>query len=105
LIFRSQNPYSQPIWVSNQLKNDSSQRRSGVIAWPGCNTPINGHVPYKYEDYVPNRPFDLVLKRILEWFREPIETRINFGAVYHFQPDAAGRFLIKLNDSYNLSIF
>jgi hypothetical protein len=91
VIFRSQNPYSQPIWVSNQLANDSIQRRSGVIAWPGCNTPINGHLPVKYEEFQFNRSFDLVLDHVFNWFREPIKTRINFGAIYHSQPDATGK--------------
>ncbi|CAF1092106.1 unnamed protein product [Rotaria sordida] len=86
----SQNPYSQPIWVSNQLANDSTQRRSGVIAWPGSNVPINGHLPIKYEAFESDRSFDSILKQIFAWFREPIDTRINFGAIYHSQPDATG---------------
>ena len=94
LVFRSQNVNTQPIWISNQLANDSDQRRSGVIAWPGSNVPINGYLPSKYDQYVPKRPFDLVLKTILHWFREPITTRINFGAVYHFEPDATGKLNI-----------
>ncbi|CAF2046430.1 unnamed protein product [Rotaria magnacalcarata] len=86
----SQNAYSQPIWVSNQLAKDSNQRRSGAIAWPGCSTPINGHLPYRYEEFDYDRKFDTVLKRIFEWFNEPIGTRINFGATYHLEPDATG---------------
>jgi hypothetical protein len=88
---RSQNPYSQPIWISNQLANNSSPRRSGAIAWPGSNVPINGHRPYKYEDYNSTRSFDTVIKRIFEWFREPMDTRINFGAIYHYEPDLTGK--------------
>ncbi|CAM4761740.1 unnamed protein product [Rotaria magnacalcarata] len=87
----SQNAYSQPIWVSNQLAKDSNQRRSGAIAWPGCSTPINGHLPYRYEEFDYDRKFDTVLKRIFEWFNEPIGTRINFGATYHLEPDATGK--------------
>ncbi len=91
LSSRSQNPYSQPIWVSNQLANSSSPRRSGVIAWPGSDIPINGYLAFKHEDYKSTRSFDSVLQRIFEWFREPIETRINFGAVYYFEPDRTGQ--------------
>jgi len=88
---RSQNSYSQPIWVSNQLSNDSNQRRSGVIAWPGVDTPINGHLPSKYLSYNSTRTFNSTLQQILDWFHEPIKTRINFGAIYYFEPDEAGK--------------
>jgi hypothetical protein len=89
-ISRSQNRYTQPIWISNQLFNDSRQRRSGVIAWPGCDTPINGYLPAKYQAFNLTRSFDSILKQILDWFREPVNTRINFGAIYYPQPDIAG---------------
>jgi hypothetical protein len=91
LSSRSQNPYSQPIWVSNQLDNSSSPRRSGVIAWPGSDIPINGYIPFKHEDYKDNRSLDSILQRIFEWFREPIETRINLGVAYHLEPDHTGQ--------------
>ncbi len=94
-MIRSQNPYSQPIWVSNQLANDSLQRRSGVIAWPGSDTPINGYLPSKTLPFDYNRPFDSVLKQVFDWFHEPPETRINFGVVYHSEPDATGKFTTK----------
>jgi hypothetical protein len=90
-ILRSQNPYTQPIWISNQLANDSNQRRSGVIAWPGINTPINGHLPFKYQSFNITRQFDSILKQIFDWFREPIDTRINLGVVYHSEPDITGK--------------
>lgn len=90
-MFRSQNPYSQPIWISNQLAKDSNQRRSGVIAWPGCDTPINGYLPARYLAFNNSRSFDSAIKQIFDWFREPNETRINFGVVYHSQPDITGK--------------
>ncbi len=89
-ILRSQNPYSQPIWVSNQLSNDSNQRRSGVIAWPGVDTPINGHLPSRYQPFNLTRKFDSILRQIIEWFNEPVGSRINFGAIYYPYPDITG---------------
>ena len=87
----SQNSYTQPIWVSNQLSNDSNQRRSGVIAWPGVNTPINGYLPSRYQSFNLTRKFDSILKQIFDWFHEPIETRINFGVIYYPEPDITGK--------------
>jgi len=92
MFFRSQNPYSQPIWVSNELANDSFPRRSGVIAWPGSDTPINRHLPSKHLGFASDRSFDSVLNEIFEWFHEPIETRINFGVIYHKEPDSTGKY-------------
>ncbi|CAF0993239.1 unnamed protein product [Rotaria sordida] len=97
----SQNSYSQPIWVSNQLANDSKQRRSGVIAWPGCDTPINGHLPYKYQLFNLNRKFDSILKQIFDWFHEPIETRINFGVIYYPEPDITGHHYGPISNEMN----
>ena len=90
-FLRSQNTYSQPIWVTNQLGNDSKQRRSGVIAWPGSSTPINGYLPSKYQPYQSNRSFDSILQQILTWFTESQDTRINFGAIYYPEPDVTGK--------------
>jgi hypothetical protein len=90
-FLRSQNPYSQPIWISNQLSNDSKERRSGVIAWPGVDTPINGQLPLKYQSFNLTRKFDSILNQIIDWFNEPIETRINFGAIYYSEPDITGK--------------
>ncbi|CAF3586320.1 unnamed protein product [Adineta steineri] len=100
----SQNPYSQPIWISNQLANDSNQRRSGVIAWPGCGTPINGHRPYKYENYAAKRPFDSVLEQIFKWFHEPTDTNINFGVVYHSEPDVTGHRFGPISSEMNKTL-
>ncbi|CAF4601607.1 unnamed protein product [Rotaria sp. Silwood1] len=100
----SQNPYTQPIWISNQLANDSTQRRSGVIAWPGSDTLINGYLPIKYETFQFDRSFDSVLKQILSWFREPIDTRINFGAVYHSQPDVTGHAYGPISSEMNQTL-
>ena len=91
---RSQNPYSQPIWVSNQLANDSSNRRSGVIAWPGSNTPINGYRPFKFEDYDENRSLPSSIREMLQWFQPSGSNPINFGAIYHPEPDATGKLSI-----------
>lgn len=88
---RSQNPYTQPIWISNQLSNDSNQRRSGVIAWPGVNTPINGHLPSKYLPFNLTRNFTVSLQQISDWFHEPEKTRINFGVIYYPEPDITGK--------------
>lgn len=100
----SQNSYTQPIWVSNQLSNDSNQRRSGVIAWPGVNTPINGHLPSKSQPFNLTRKFDLILKQIFDWFREPISTRINFGVIYYPEPDITGKTQILNNTDLDLNI-
>lgn len=81
------------MWVSNQLAKDPTGRKSGVISWPGSNVPINGYLPYKVEPFDFNRQFDSMLQRIFEWFSEPSDTRINFGAVYYFQPDLTGKKL------------
>ncbi|CAF1016146.1 unnamed protein product [Adineta ricciae] len=86
----SQNAYSQPIWVSNQLASDVLQRRSGVIDWPGSSVPINGYRPYEYLDFDITRSLDSAFRQILKWFREPAASRINFGAVYHAEPDVTG---------------
>lgn len=92
--------------MTNQLANDSSERRSGVIAWPGSNVPFNERLPSKIEKYDPNRSLNSTLNIILSWFREPIDTRINFGVVYHFQPDVNGNIITtEYNDLYNLLIF
>ena len=90
-LSRSQNPYSQPIWISNQLANDSTERRSGVIAWPGSNTPINGHLPSQSDDFDADRPFDSVLKRAFDWLLQPDGQEKNFVAAYHHEPDMTGR--------------
>ena len=34
---------------------------------------------------------DSILKQILDWFREPIDKRINFGVIYHHEPDVTGK--------------
>ncbi|CAF1196946.1 unnamed protein product [Rotaria sp. Silwood1] len=100
----SQNPYSQPIWVSNQLANDSNQRRSGVIAWPGSDTPINGHLPFKYQSFDLNRKFDSILKQIFDWFHEPIDTRINFGVIYYPEPDITGHHHGPISNEMNKTL-
>lgn len=92
LFSRSQNPYTEPMWISNQLANGSLRRQSGVIAWPGSATRINGHRPFKYLDYDPKRSFHWSIDQIFEWFRAAEEDRINFGVVYHFEPDETGRY-------------
>ncbi|UJR31347.1 hypothetical protein I4U23_018843 [Adineta vaga] len=97
----SQNPYSQPIWISNQLVNSTLQRRSGIIAWPGSNVPINGYRPHKYQLFNATRPLDNAFKQVLDWFREPMSTRINFGAVYHSEPDVTGHFYGPISSQMN----
>lgn len=79
------------MWITNQVANDSYQRRSGVIAWPGSNVPYHGSRLDKYAGYDPHRSFDSALNKVLSWFNEPIDTRINFGVVYHYQPDQFGK--------------
>ena len=92
--FRAQNPHIEPLWIGNQLANDSLHRRSGVIAWPGSNVPINGHFPYRRLAFDFNRTCRTVMQQACEWFREPVETRINFGAIYCFEPDRTGNIRI-----------
>lgn len=79
------------MWVSNQLANDSPNRRSGVIAWPGSATPINGHIASRYLDFDRNRSFSSSIEQIFEWFRAPVDSRINFGVIYHFKTDETGK--------------
>ncbi|CAF1069697.1 unnamed protein product [Adineta steineri] len=100
----SQNPYSQPIWVSNQLSNDSNQRRSGVIAWPGVSTPINGHRPSKYLPYDPARKLDESFQQIFDWFRESDRTRINLGVIYHNEPDETGHEYGPISNEMNTTL-
>lgn len=90
-FIRSQNPYTEPIWISNQLANDSFERHSGVIDWPGSSMPVNNHRPDKSTKYDPNRTFESALKQIFDWFRDSESARINFGAIYHPEPDNTGR--------------
>ena len=104
LFLRSQNPYTQPIWISNQLANDSTNRRSGVIAWPGSEVVINGNRPIKHQAYNGSRLFDSVLKQIFDWFLEPIETRINLGVIYHYQPDVTGHKYGPISPEMNQTI-
>ena len=80
--------------MSNQLKNDSIHRRSGVIAWPGVNVPINGYRPSKYQAFNLTRKFDSILQQMIDWFNEPIETRINLGIIYYPEPDITGNILV-----------
>ncbi|UJR15463.1 hypothetical protein I4U23_002406 [Adineta vaga] len=86
----SQNSQTQPIWISNQLANDSLQRKSGVISWPGSSVPINGHLPSRYLLFNETRTCRSSIQQMLDWFREPVETRINFGAIYCSEPDRTG---------------
>jgi len=86
----SQNPWTQPIWITNQLATNSSSRRSGVISWPGCNIAINGHLPTKFQPFEPNRSFDSIVKQMFDWFHENESTRINFGVMYFPEPDETG---------------
>ena len=70
-------------------------RRSGVIGWPGSNVPVNGYLSYKMQKYNSTRPFLSTVKQVLDWFHEPISTRINFGAVYNREPDQTGKIIVK----------
>ena len=96
----SQNSYTQPIWISNQLSNDSKHRRSGVIAWPGSEVPVNRYLATRHQAFDANRTFDSMLQQIIEWFTEPIETRINFGVVYYHEPDVTGKRKFKYLNFY-----
>ncbi|CAF3624894.1 unnamed protein product [Rotaria socialis] len=100
----SQNSYSQPIWTSNELANDSYQRRSGVIAWPSIGTPINGHLPVRYQLFNLTRKFDSILQQIIDWFREPAESRINLGVVYYPEPDMTGHHHGPISDEMNKTL-
>lgn len=62
-----------------------------MIAWPGVDTPINGYRPSRYEAFNLTRPFDSIFKQIIDWFNEPIETRINLGVIYYSEPDITGK--------------
>ncbi|CAF1518795.1 unnamed protein product [Adineta ricciae] len=100
----AQNPHIEPIWIGNQLANDSLHRRSGVIAWPGSNVPINGHLPSRRLPFDFNRTCRTVMQQAFEWFREPPETRINFGAIYCFEPDRTGHAHGPLSSEMNQTL-
>lgn len=100
----SQNPYTQPIWISNQLANDSFERHSGVIDWPGSNMPVNNHIADKHLGYDYNRPFESALKQVFDWFKGPESTRINFGVIYHPEPDRTGHIYGPISDEMNRTL-
>lgn len=52
---------------------------------------MNGQLPDERLSFVANRSFESALKKIFTWFNETEETRINFGAIYHREPDVTGR--------------
>ncbi|ESO88927.1 hypothetical protein LOTGIDRAFT_153994 [Lottia gigantea] len=83
----------EPIWVTNQIQ--SSEHRSGSIAWPGSYAAVNGIVPTRfiltqrlyYHNPAPYS-FKSRIDTIIKWFREKYP--INLGLLYFGEPDEQG---------------
>ncbi|CAF0875004.1 unnamed protein product, partial [Didymodactylos carnosus] len=103
----SQNSYSEPIWMTNELQNNNgkveTKRRSGVISWPSTGTPVNGHMPSKYEIYNETRRFETIIDQIIKWFKDPNEP-INFGTIYFYEPDHTGHIYGPLSSQMNTTL-
>ncbi|CAF4599475.1 unnamed protein product, partial [Rotaria magnacalcarata] len=50
------------------------------------------------------RKFDSILKQIIDWFREPVESRINLGVVYYSEPDMTGHHHGPISDEMNKTL-
>lgn len=78
----------EPIWVTNQnLGGDESERKSGVVFWPGSE--IDGQYPTKWLPYNVSMSFKSRVDKIVEWLTVH-EDPINLGLMYIQEPDATG---------------